>query len=69
MPPIFIPPLVKIAIVALGAGAAIRWLTKEVRRINDELERVKTASAIDPTTRKELPTLRRDPSSGDWRVS
>jgi hypothetical protein len=69
MPPIFIPPLVKIALGVLGAGAIVHWVVKEVRRINAELDRVKTASAIDPVARKELPTLRRDPSSGDWRVT
>ena len=68
MPPLIIPPLVKIALGALGAGALIRWVVKEVRRINAELDRVKTASAIDPATRESLPTLRRDPHSGDWRV-
>jgi hypothetical protein len=68
MPPFVIPPLVKFALGALGGGAIIHWVVKEVRRINAELDRVKTASAIDPPTRPELPTLRRDPRSGDWRV-
>ncbi len=68
MPPLFIPPLVKLALGVLGAGAVIHWVVKEVRRINAELERVRTATAIDPETRKALPTLRRDPGSGDWRV-
>jgi hypothetical protein len=69
MPPLVIPPLVKLALGALGAGAIIHWVVKEVRRINRELDRVKTATAIDPVARKKLPTLRRDPSSGDWRVT
>jgi hypothetical protein len=69
MPPFVIPSLVKFAIGALGAGAVVHWVVKEVRRINAELDRVKTASAIDPATRRELPTLRRDPHSGDWRVN
>jgi hypothetical protein len=69
MPPLVIPPLVKVALAVLGAGAVIHWVVKEVRRINAELERVRTATAIDPVARKELPTLRRDPSSGDWRVT
>jgi hypothetical protein len=69
MPPLVIPPLIKVALAVLGAGAVIHWVVKEVRRINAELERVRTATAIDPVARKELPTLRRDPSSGDWRVT
>jgi hypothetical protein len=64
MPPFIIPPLVKVAFAVLGAGAAVHWIAKEVRRINKELERVKTASAID---RRSLPTLRRDPRTGEWR--
>ena len=69
MPPLVIPPLVKLALGMLAAGAIIHWVVKEVRRINIELERVRTATAIDPVTRKSLPTLRRDPGSGDWRVT
>jgi hypothetical protein len=68
MPPLIIPPLVKLVLGALGAGVVIHWVVKEVRRINAELERVKTATSIDPVARKSLPTLRRDPGSGDWRV-
>jgi hypothetical protein len=69
MPPLVIPPLVKLALGMLAAGAIIHWVVKEVRRINLELERVRTATAIDPVVRKSLPTLRRDPGSGDWRVT
>ena len=69
MPPLVIPPLVKLALGVLAAGAVIHWVGKEVRRINLELERVRTATAIDPVVRKALPTLRRDPGSGDWRVT
>jgi hypothetical protein len=68
MPPLVIPPLVKLVFGVLGAGVVIHWVVKEVRRINAELERVRTATAIDPEARRALPTLRRDPSSGDWRV-
>ncbi len=68
MPPVFIPPLVKFALGVLGAGAVIHWVVKEVRRINAELERVKTATAIERDAREQLPTLRRDPQSGDFRV-
>lgn len=68
MPPlIFFSPLIKLALGALGAGAIVHWAVKEVRRINEELDRVKTASSIDPAARQALPTLRRDPSTGDWR--
>jgi hypothetical protein len=41
---------------------------KEVRRINQELDRVKAGTALDPVGREGLPTLRRDPRTGHWRV-
>jgi len=68
MPTFVIPPLVKLALGALGAGAIAHWMVNEVRRINAELDRIKAAAVIDPVARQGLPTLRRDPRSGDWRV-
>ena len=52
MPPLIFSPLIKIALGALGAGAIVHWAVKEVRRINEELDRVKRASSIDPATRQ-----------------
>ena len=66
MPTFVIPPLVKFALGALGAGAIAAWAVKEFRRINDELERMK--APVDAVARQDLPTLRRDPRSGEWRV-
>jgi hypothetical protein len=68
MPPIVAAPLIRIALGALGGAVVIRWVVKEVRRINAELDRVRTGSAIDPVEREDLPKLRRDPRTGDWRV-
>lgn len=68
MPPFIVLPLVKVALGVVGAGVVVHWVVKEVRRINAELDRVKAGSAIDPVVRQELPTLRRDPRTGDWRV-
>jgi hypothetical protein len=65
MPPFVASPLVRFALSALAGGAVIRWVTKEVRRINEELERVKDAAAVD---RGSLPTLRRDPRTGEFRL-
>jgi hypothetical protein len=69
MPPFVIPSLVKFAIGALGAGVVAHWVVKEFRRVNDELDRAARAASIDPAARETLPTLRRDPSTGDWRVT
>ena len=64
MPPFVLYPLFKIALGVLGAGAVVHWVVKEVRRVNADLERVKSASAIDRTS---LPKLHRDPRTGEYR--
>jgi len=63
----FISPLVRLALGAVSTGIALRWAVKEARRINAELDRMKAGS--DPAVRKTFPTLRRDPRTGEWRVS
>jgi hypothetical protein len=67
MPPLVIPPLVKFALGAAGAAAIVHWAVKEARRIGEDLDRVKVR-AVDPLRREALPTLRRDPATGEWRV-
>ncbi len=67
MSPILIPPLARIALGVLSASAVVGWVVKEVRRIKEEVEREKTTQA-DLTERENLPTLRQDPHTGDWRV-
>ena len=64
MPPFILSPLFKIALGVLGAGAVVHWVVREVRRVNADLERVKTASSID---RASLPKLQRDPRTGEYR--
>jgi hypothetical protein len=68
MPPLVIPSLAKFMFGALGAAAVVHWAVKEARRINEQLDRAKTAPAVDPMRHEALPTLRRDPSTGEWRV-
>ena len=65
--PFVVPPLLKWALAAVGGFAAFRWAMKEIRRVNAELDRVKREPATD-AARGALPTLRRDPASGEWRV-
>ncbi len=67
MPPLVIPPLVKFALGAAGAAAVVHWAVREARRFGQELDRIKVR-AVDPSRREALPTLRRDPSTGEWRV-
>jgi hypothetical protein len=68
MPPLVIPPLVKIALGTAGAAAIVHWAVKEARRINAELDRARAVKVVDPIRREALPTLRRDPSTGEWRI-
>ena len=67
MPPLVIPPLVKLALGAAGAAAIVHRAVKEARRFGEELDRIKVR-AVDPLQREALPTLRRDPATGEWRV-
>jgi len=67
MPPLVISPLVKLALGAAGAAAIVHWAVKEARRFGEELNRVKVRT-VDPLRREALPTLRRDPATGEWRV-
>ncbi|MPZ58222.1 MAG: hypothetical protein GEU91_17355 [Rhizobiales bacterium] len=61
--PIAVPPLMVLA--ALGAVVIGRWAVREYRRINTELDARKMAR--EPVDRWRLPTLRRDPVSGEYR--
>jgi hypothetical protein len=67
MPPILIPPLVKWTLVALGGTVVVHWVVKEVRRINEELDAAKRVP-VKITRGERLPTLRRDPSTGEYRL-
>ena len=58
MPPIVFSPLVRLALGALGTGIIVRWVVKEARRINADLDRMRAPT--DPSVRRTLPTLRRD---------
>jgi hypothetical protein len=68
MPPLVIAPLVKWTFAALGGAAIVHWMVKEVRRINEELDRVRAPTTDDRLARATMPTLRRDPRTGTWRL-
>jgi hypothetical protein len=67
--PFVIPSLIKWTLVSLGGFAVLRWIVKEMRRVNEELSRVKASPSMDAASRRGLPTLRRDPVTGEWRLS
>jgi ribosome-associated protein YbcJ (S4-like RNA binding protein) len=64
MPPIFLTPLVKWSLVALGGAMAVHWVVKEVRRVNEELDNAKRVKVR--VSERRL-TLRRDPVTGEYR--
>jgi hypothetical protein len=65
--PFVIPPLVKIALGFASTAVLIHWAMREARRINAELDRAKAVKVDDPR-RESFPTLRRDPTTGEWRI-
>jgi len=65
MPTFLLSPLVKWSLIAAGGAMVVHWVVKESRRINEELERAKRAARI--SDRENMPTLRRDPSTGEYR--
>ena len=66
MPPLLISPIVKWALAAAGGAIVVHWVVKEVRRINEELDRQRAPVRIQRAER--LPTLRRDPRTGEYRL-
>jgi len=65
MPPFLLSPLVKWTLAALGGAMVVHWVVKEARRVNEELDRAKRAAKI--SDRENMPKLRRDPASGEYR--
>ena len=62
------PPLVVVALGALGGTMLVRWALREVRRINHELEEARLATVRERTRdQQRVRTLRRDPVTGVYR--
>jgi len=68
MSPIAIPPLVIWALGAVGAAALARFVKNEWRRVNAELHPREKATSSDRFDRDRLPTLKRDPVTGVYRL-
>ncbi len=65
MSSILLSPLVKWTLAVVGGAMVVHWVVREARRINEELDRAKRAVRINE--RDNYPTLRRDPSNGEYR--
>jgi hypothetical protein len=60
------PPLVAFA-GALGGLAVVRWAYRTAVRVNRELEEARLARLAEASQPDEIPTLRRDPTTGAYR--
>jgi hypothetical protein len=60
-------PVFALAFGLLGTAAVVRWCVKEVRRADAELEAERARAAVEAVDRNALPTLRRDPTTGEYR--
>jgi hypothetical protein len=62
MPPVFV-----LAFGLMGAAALVRWCVKEVQRVNADPDGGGARAVAEPVDRQALPTLRRDPHTGEYR--
>jgi hypothetical protein len=60
------PTFVAFAAAVLAGATAARWVRREWRRVNDELD---ARHAAEVKAARDLPRLKRDPASGEWRPS
>jgi hypothetical protein len=61
------PPVVAMALGFLGTAALVRWCVREVQRVNAELDDVRRQPFVGSIDRGTLPTLKRDPNTGEYR--
>lgn len=61
------PPLIAVA-GALGGAAVLRWAIKTARKVNRELEEMRSRRISETVPKHDVPTLRRDPVTGAYRL-
>lgn len=61
------PPVFALALGMMGAAVLVRWCVREVKRVNAELDNIRTQAAAEPVDRATLPKLERDPKTGEYR--
>ncbi|MGH6671578.1 MAG: hypothetical protein ACRECV_06320 [Xanthobacteraceae bacterium] len=61
------PPVFALALGVMGAAVLVRWCAHEVHRVNAELDTIRRRAATEPVDRGTLPTLKRDPQTGEYR--
>ena len=60
-------PVITWALGTIGAIILVKLFNREWQRVNSELDRVQPVRVTDPE-RAGLPTLRRDPVTGEYRA-
>jgi len=60
-------PVFVLALGAIGAVVMVKLFNREWQRVNDELDRANPVR-VNEAERTGLPTLRRDPVTGEYRV-
>ena len=60
-------PVFVLALGAIGAVLLIKLFNREWQRVNDELDRANPVRVTEPE-RAGVPTLRRDPLTGEYRT-
>ena len=61
-----LPPLVAWTLGAIGAVVVMKLISRDWQRVNGELDQARPVRVTDPQ-RARLPTLRRDPVTGEYR--
>ena len=61
-----LPPIIAWTLGAIGAVVVMKLISREWQRVNTELDEAKPVRVTDPE-RARLPTLRRDPATGEYR--
>ena len=59
------PPVIIWVLGAVGVTVVARWLAKEARRINAELDAARSATVSEPAAERR--SLERDPLTGIYR--
>ena len=60
-------PALVVTLGMVGAAALARWCVREVQRVAANVEGLRGQPQVDPVDRKSLPTLKRDPRTGEYR--
>jgi hypothetical protein len=60
-----IPPIVIVALGAVGAAALVKFIAKQRDRVNAELDSLRVQKVSEAVEKR--PTLRRDPRTGIYR--